>query len=356
MLGITLLALIVAGSGYIVLREVQASMITIDDDAASTNAVEPVEIEVEPGDTTSQIATKLRAAGLIRQPLFFVSLVRLEGLDGKLQAGRYLLDPSMSMSEILIALQHSRVGEVEVTIREGLRIEEVAGVLAQTGVIDAADFVEAASNGRAFQDTHFLLKDLPAGASLEGYLFPDTYRIAATASVTEVIEMMLDNFDQKYGSIERDVRVPNADVHDVVTMASIVQREAARAEEMPLIAAVFWNRLEEENAGETGNRLQADATVQYALGYSEEEQTWWRKNLTLTELEVESPYNTRVNAGLPPGPISNPGMAALTAAAQPDESAEYLYFVADCALDGSHNFATTFEEFQQYEAEFLACQ
>jgi UPF0755 protein len=201
-----------------------------------------------------------------------------------------------------------------------------------------------------------LLKDLPADASLEGYLFPDTYRIAATASVTEVIEMMLNNFDEKYGTIERDVRVPGADVHDIVTMASVVQREAANTEEMPLIAAVFWNRLEEENGAETGNRLQADATVQYALGYSDEEQTWWRKDLTLAELEVESPYNTRQNAGLPPGPISNPGMAALTAAAQPDESAEYLYFVADCALDGTHNFATTFEEFQQYEAEFLACQ
>ncbi len=349
MLGITLLALAVATGSYILLREVRAA-------SAPGPTTEPVVIEIEPGDTTNQVATKLRAEGLIRQPLFFTTLVRMEGLDGQLQAGRYVLEPGMSMGDILIALQHNRVDDVQVTIPEGLRIEEIAERLAETDTIDEEAFIAAAQNGAAFAPDHFLLSSLPPDASLEGYLFPDTYNISATSTVTDVIGMMLTNFDQKYGTIERDVRVPDVTVHEIVTMASIVQREAAQVEEMPLIAAVFWNRLDPENIDETGGGyLQADPTVQYALGYSSLDLDWWRSDLTVLDLEIDSPYNTYENPGLPPGPISNPGLAALSAAAQPAEDAEYLYFVADCALDGSHNFATTLEEFQEFEAQYRAC-
>ncbi len=348
MLGISLIALVLACGGYLLLGEIRAS-------ASASNT--PVEIEIEPGDTTNQIATKLTDADLIRQPVLFTTLVRLQGLDGKLQAGRYVLRPSMTMSEILVALQNSRVAEIQITIPEGLRLEEIAERVAATGVVSAEDFLQTARNADAFKEQYFLLNSLPPGASLEGYLFPDTYRIAATATVTEVMTLMLNRFNEQYRELERDVRVPNVTVHQVVTMASIVEREAARADEMSQIAAVFWNRLKPENANETGGgRLQADPTVQYALGYSAEEQTWWRKNLTFQDLQVASPYNTRVQLGLPPGPISNPGLSALRAAAQPDESANYLYFVASCAKDGSHKFATNFAEFQQYEAEWLACQ
>lgn len=348
MLGITLLALVVACGGYILLSEIRRPV---------AERGEPVEIEIERGASTNQIATRLRAAGLIRQPILFISLVRLKGMENELEAGRYVLAPTMTMSQIIGALQNSRVDEVQVTIPEGLRLEEVAARFAATGIVDEEEFIRTARDGAAFRDRYFLLNSLPQGASLEGYLFPDTYRIAATASVTEVIDLMLNRFVEQYGRIERNVRVPGASVHEIVTMASIVQREAALVDEMPRIAAVFWNRLKPENAAETGGgRLQADPTVQYALGYSQEEQTWWRKDLTLADLQVDSDYNTRTRTGMPPGPISNPGFDALVAAAQPDESANYLYFVADCALDGSHNFAVTFEEFQQFEAEFLACQ
>lgn len=348
MLGIALIGLVIACVGFILLRELRTPA------SVSSN---PVEIEIEPGDSTSRIATKLRADGLIRQPVLFTALARYKNLDDKLQAGRYVLRPDMTVTQILVALQNSRVDEVQVTIPEGLRIEEIANLIGAAGLVSEEQFLEAASNGAAFKDNHFLLSSLPSDASLEGYLFPDTYRIAATANVTEIVELMLDRFDTQYGEIERDVRVPDVSVHQIVTMASIVQREAALIEEMPRIAAVFWNRLAPENADETGGgRLQADPTVQYALGYSVAEQTWWRKNLTVADLQLESPYNTREQPGLPPGPISNPGLDALRAAAQPDESAEYLYFVASCAKDGSHNFATTFEEFQEYEAQFQACQ
>jgi UPF0755 protein len=261
------------------------------------------------------------------------------------------------MNDILVSLQmNAVVEEATITIPEGLRIEEVAEIVAEASNITPDEFLEVARNGEAFQDNHIYLSSLPPGASLEGYLFPDTYRIEVTSTPEEVIERMLNNFDEKYSEFEREIWVSDVDVHDIVTMASVVQREAALVEEMPQIAAVFWNRLAPENVDETGGgRLQADATIQYALGYSQAEQTWWRKNLSAADLTIENPYNTRERTGLPPGPICNPGLAALRAAAQPDSSEEYLYFVADCALDGSHNFATTLAEFQEYEAEFLAC-
>jgi UPF0755 protein len=346
MLGVALVALVVACSGYVLLREIRAPAGVAD---------EPVEVTIEQGDSTSMIATKLSRAELIRQPILFTALVRTQGLDGKLQAGSYLLRPSMTMAEIIGALQNSRVSEIMVTIPEGLRLEEIAARVAASGVIDEAGFLSAARNADPFREQYFLLQSLPAGASLEGYLFPDTYRISATSTVTSVLALMLDRFSEQYATIEKDVRVPNRSVHEIVTMASIVQREAVLTDEMPRIAAVFWNRLDPERGAETVGRLGADPTVQYALGYSQQEQTWWRKELTAENLAIASPYNTRENAGLPPGPIAAPGVDALRAAAQPLENSQDLYFVASCARDGSHQFAATFEEFQQYEAAYLAC-
>jgi UPF0755 protein len=347
MLSVALIALVVACGGYALLREIRAP-------AGSDDA--PVDIAVEPGDSTSAIATKLSRAGLIRQPVLFSALVRTQGLDGKLQAGNYRLTATMSVEEILVALQNSPVIEIQVTIPEGLRLEEIAARFAVTGVVRESDFLEATRDGAAFRERYALLASLPPGASLEGYLFPDTYRITATSTVTDIIDLMLNRFTEQYRTFERNVQVPGRSVHEIVTMASVVQREAAREDEMPRIAAVFWNRLLPEHVAETGGgTLGADPTVQYALGFSQQEQTWWRRDLTQENLQVDSPYNTRLRPGLPPGPISAPGLAALTAAAQPEEGAPFLYFVASCAGDGSHKFAPTFAEFEQYAAEYAAC-
>lgn len=348
MLGISLLALVIACGGYVLLSELRTP---------AAAAGEPVEFVVEPGASTDKIATALKAKGLIRQPALFTFLVRAQGLDRKLQAGRYVLSPTMTMSQILIALQSARMDEIQVTIPEGVRLEEMASILEAAGVTDAEAFLAAARDGERFRDEFFLLSSLPQGASLEGYLFPDTYRFGEQSQPETIIRVMLNRFTEQYATIERNVQVPGVTVHDLVTMASIVQREAARLEEMPLIAGVFWNRLKPENAAIVGGgTLGADATVQYALGYSATEGTWWRKNLTFDDLAINSPYNTRLNPGLPPGPIAAPGLAALTAAAQPDMSAGYLFFVASCARDGSHKFAATYEEFKRYEAEWRACQ
>lgn len=348
MLGVALIALVVSCGGFVALSEIRAP---------ADPEGEPVEFIVEEGASTSDIATELQSEGLIRQPALFTLLARTQDLDGKLQAGRYVLSPTMTMSQIMVALQSSRVEDVQVTFTEGLRLEELAAALEGAGVLSGEAFLAAARDGDRYRNDYFLLGSLPEGATLEGYLFPDTYRFARQADADEVVRAMLSRFAEQYATIERGVRVPGATVHDLVTMASIVQREAALESEMPQIAGVFWNRLKPENApGFGGGLLGADATVQYALGYSTQESTWWRKNLTLGDLQDASPYNTRATPGLPPGPIAAPGLAALTAAAQPDDAAGYLFFVADCAKDGSHNFSTTLEEHSQFEAEWLACQ
>lgn len=348
MLGVALIALVISCGGYVALSEIRAP---------ADPEGEPVEFIVAEGASTADIATELQSEGLIRQPALFTLLARTQDLDGKLQAGRYVLSPTMTMSQIMAALQSSRVADVQVTVREGLRLEEVAAIMEGAGVVSADAFLAAARDGEAYRNDYFLLGSLPEGATLEGYLFPDTYRFAQRAEADEVVRAMLDRFAEQYATIERGVRVPGATVHDLVTMASIVQREAALVSEMSQIAGVFWNRLKPENAPSFGGGLLgADATVQYALGYSTQESSWWRKNLTATDLQSASPYNTRLTPGLPPGPIASPGLAALTAAAQPDDTSGYLFFVASCARDGSHKFATTLEEHSQYEAEWLACQ
>ena len=217
MLGIALIALVLACGGFVTLSELRAPAATEGD---------PVEFVIEPGMTTSEIATNLRAEGLIRQPALFTLLSRSQGLDGKLQAGRYVLSPTMTMSQIMIALQKSQVEDVQVTLREGLRLEEIAASLEAAGIVGSEAFLAVARDGERFRDQYFLLSQLPPNSSLEGYLFPDTYRFERNSDPEQVIRTMLDRFAEQYAKIERAVQVPDATVHAIVTMASIVQREA----------------------------------------------------------------------------------------------------------------------------------
>lgn len=346
-LGVALISFMVACAGYAFLSELRRPV---------NDQPKAIEFEVVDGDSTSTIAGKLRQEGLIRQPLLFSYLVRSKGLDSSLQQGVYTLSPSMTMGEIIAALQVSTPFEERtVQVIEGLRMEEIASIVGAADLPEVTEqgFLDAARDGAAFKAKFALLSALPDGASLEGYLFPDTYRIATTATVTDVIDIMLNRFDEQYKTFETEVKVER-NVHEIVTMASIIQREAARSDEMPNIAAVFWNRLKPEFVAETGNgKLQADPTLQYVLGTPEK---WWPNvnELTPEQIENPNPYNTRVTPGLPPGPISNPGLAALRASARPSDEA-YLYFVASCNEPGAHNFATSIEEFQAFEQEYLNC-
>ena len=357
MLLVVLGALVVAGLSYALLREIQRPV--------DPEAVEPIEFEIQPGQSAAEVGTTLKQLNLIRQPLLFNLMLRERDAAENLKVGTYQLSPSMTMGEIISTLQVApSFEETQFQVIEGTRMEEVAELIVDAGLAATTeDFLAVAGDAAPFKENHARLESIPEGQGLEGYLFPDTYRIKATATITEVIEKMLtDGFDVAYESFENEVLVDET-VHAIVTMASIVQREAANEDEMAHLAYIFWNRLKPEHLAESGGLLGADPTVQYILGYSDEQQTWWRNGLTQADIDAvgDNPYNTRTQRGLPPGPIANPGQEALRAAARPgplrpdgSEGEGDLYFIKKCGED-AHAFSQTLEEHGALEQQLATC-
>jgi UPF0755 protein len=312
----------------------------------------PVVFSIKPGETAGDIALRLKRSGLISDAELFRQLAHYQGADSKLEAGRYELRATMTMGEIIEALQHGRLKEIVVTIPEGWRVEQIAEMLVEEVGVDNDEFL-AVVQGGVF-DYEFL-QNRPAvdtaenvegtSCALEGFLFPDTYNLPVQPTSLDIVERMLANFDQRFTSEMRQmVAEQEMTIYEVVTLASIVEREALVAEERPIIAGVFLNRLEK------GMNLDSCPTVQYALGYQDDTDQWWKTPLTLEELDrVNSPYNTYLHRGLPPGPICNPGLASIQAVLEPVET-DYLYFVAKG--DGSHAFAETFEEHLQNQQKY----
>jgi UPF0755 protein len=306
--------------------------------AVSTDPT-PQRFVVEPGQSVAEIASRLQAQGLINDADLFRLYVRLRGLDATINAGTFTLRPNMNIEEISLALQRSQASEVQVTIPEGQRREEIADLLQQQLGVSADEFRNLTSRASAY--SYPFLAGLPSDATLEGYLFPDTYRLPENPTAQDVVLRMLDNFGQKAGPVLAQAQAAGKNPHELVTLASIVEREAVIPTERPTIASVYANRLR------VGQPLQADPTTQYALGFQPEQQSWWKRGLTLDDLGYSDPagYNTYVNAGLPPGPIASPGLSSIQAALQPVES-NFYYFVASCTGDGTHQFSITFEEHQ----------
>ena len=302
----------------------------------------PVRFVVSPGETATQIAHRLEEAGLIVDADLFRLYIQHEGIDARLEAGEFELSPSMTIPEIAQALLQARAREVVVTIPEGLRAEEVAERLEEAGVTDGDAFLALVRGGDPASlglGPYAFLDDRPEGASLEGYLFPDTYRFPVNAQPTEVLRIFLDNFDRRVTpELRQEAAAKGLSLYTVLILASIVEREAVIPEERPLIASVYLNRLAKDMY------LNADPTVQYAMGYQPDTGQWWKTPVTLEEYRnVISPYNTYLNRGLPPGPICSPGLASIEAVIRPAET-DYLYFVA--TGDGRHVFARTLEEHQ----------
>ena len=292
-----------------------------------------VVLNIPPGSTTDQIADQLREAGVIRSALAFRLRARQSGLDGSFQAGQHVLRRNMSVDEAIEALQKAEVQDRVLTLIEGWRREEIAAYLETQNALSASEFLTLTA-GAGFERE--FLTERPDTASLEGYLFPDTYRIENETTTTEFIEGLLNQFSRKIGGgVSDGFQVNGLNIHQAVTLAAIVEREAQAPAERPMIASVFYNRLN------VNMHLGADPTVQYALGYQESEGRWWKKALTFEDLRVASPYNTYANVGLPPGPICNPGLASLQAVAAPAQS-DFYFFVAKG--DGSHVFSRTLEE------------
>ncbi|MCL6512202.1 MAG: endolytic transglycosylase MltG [Anaerolineae bacterium] len=305
----------------------------------ASNDPTPQTFVVAPGESVVEIGRRLQAQGLIDDPELFRLYVRLKGLDATINAGTFTLRPNMNIEQIALALQRSSAREVQVTIPEGKRREEIAQLLEQQLGVSANEFIRLTSRARAYN--YPFLQGLPADATLEGYLFPDTYRLPENPTAQDVILRMLDNFGVKAAPLLEQARAEGRNPHELLTLASIVEREAVIPAERPTIASVFLNRLQ------VGQPLQADPTTQYALGYQADQGTWWKKGLTLDDLKFVDPggYNTYTNPGLPPGPIANPGLSSIQATLRPAQT-DFYYFVASCNGDGSHQFSVTFQEHQ----------
>lgn len=290
----------------------------------------PVEIEIPSGATTADVAAILAEGGLIRDPNVFRLYVRYRELDAQIVSGRYELSAAMTADEILAKLVAGDVVVRRFTLPEGLTVAMMAEILDEAGVVAQDDFLSAVA--AAAPDNPYLPADLDVEQPMEGYLFPATYEYHSTTSAQDVVAMLLDRF----AAVWTDELLSRADevglsVHEVVTLASIVETEARVAAEQPAIAGVYLNRLA------IGMPLQADPTVYYALGLPRSER------LLYEHLEVDSPYNTYKYPGLPPGPIASPGEDAIRAVLYP-ETHEYYYFVAKNDGSGEHYFAATYEE------------
>ncbi len=291
--------------------------------------------EVLPGESAAQVAARLEAQGLIRSADAFRTYLIYSGMDLTLQSGRHDISPAMSAIEIARAMQDPTPTEGVLVVLPGWRMEEIAAALPTSGLAAAPeDFLRAAAHPPRVLDW------LPASASAEGVLFPGTYRLPRGIPAEAIIETMMKNFALYLSpELKQGFAAQGLSVYEAVILASIVQREAVLDDEKPLIASVYLNRIR------SGMRLEADPTVQYALGRGPDG-NWWKSPLFLSDLQVASPYNTYLNDGLPPAPIANPALSALRAVAFPAQT-PYYFFRAACDGSGRHNFAETFDQHLQ---------
>ena len=317
--------------------------------AAAAPAAGVTTIEIRAGDSAGAIGDVLYLSGLITSARRFDTLVNLLGWGGDLEPGIYTFESGLATYELLRRIHSGETSPLRVTIPEGWRSEQVAALLAEAEVASAAEVLAALRRDANGAGT--LAQERPAGASLEGYLFPSTYRFPLGATADQAVRMMLERFDQ---AVDEEVRTLIArsgrSLHEILTAASIIEREVVLDEERPVVAAVIWNRLNR------GMRLQMDPTVQYAVASNPSRAArdgYWPLDLLAADLQYLSPYNTYVVEGLPPTPIASPGLASIRAAASPAD-VPYLYFVA--RGDGSHVFAVTYEEHETNVERYRASQ
>lgn len=296
----------------------------------------PESFSIDLGETPQSIANRLMQAGLIEDADAFLNYLRYSGLDRTLQAGNYAFEPGLNSLQLAQTLQDATPQEVTLPVLAGWRIEEIAATLPTTGLnITPEEFI---AETKIHPSGYWFLEEVPKGKSLEGFLAPGSYRVSRESSAKDLITLLLDTFNvQISDQLKAGFENQGLSIFAAVKLASIVEREAMVDEEMPIIASVFLNRLA------AGMSLDADSTVQYAMGFNKKQNTWWTNPLSLANLKIKSPYNTYRNPGLPPTPISNPSLNALNAVAFPAQS-PYYYFRALCDGSGKHIFAETFDE------------
>ena len=285
--------------------------------------VTPVAFSVRSGDGVRAIAANLYDQNLIRSATAFFVVVKMLGLETDLQAGEFRLQRTMDARTIAQTLTHG-IADSWITTLEGWRVEEVATKVAKDLEIPESEFLKVAK---------------------EGYMFPDTYMVPRDATVGAIVKVFTDTFDEKITSSMRlEAKKNDLTFPETLILASIVEREGKTDEDRPIIAGILHNRLRADWP------LQADATLQYALGYQTNEKTWWKKELFDEDKKVRSPYNTYLHTGLPPAPICNPGLSAIKAALYPKKT-EYMYYIHDDT--GVAHYAKTLEEHNANVSKFL---
>jgi len=333
------LVVLLAGCGYAGDRGYEWVNTQVHQPVSATS--QPVSVHIEPGEGTSAIADDLAAKGLIRNANVFLLYLRYQRQGARLEAGDFVLDKHMTMVQIVDALGRAKVQQVSVTLREGDTLKLMAQAAQQAHVGTAQDYAAAAHDMTWPYD---FLKGRPASApqNLEGFLFPDTYQLDPGATARDLVKRQLDRFDQQFGpdlraqAAQATPNRPAESVYAIVTLASIVEREVRKDPDRAIVCGIFYNRLAK------GMALQDDVTVLYGLDKLQ-------GPLTEPDKQKDTPYNTFLHTGLPAGPISNPGLATISACVNPQKSPN-MYFFADAK--GETHYARTFAEFQQQQQQF----
>ncbi len=290
------------------------------------DAGENIYMVVKPGTTASEISDRLMQLGVIDSRLRFWWLMKLQGDAGKFKTGTYAFTPHMDEQAVLDKLVAGDTTVVKFTIPEGFGIKEIAKRLADEGLVDEQEFLAEAKD---FAPYDYMKKRPNVRYAAEGYLFPDTYVIHSDVSAEGIMKMMAEDFDTRLTpALRQQAAAKGLSIHDLITLASLVEKEARYDEDRPIIAQVFFKRLQ------MGMPLQSDTTLQYLMAGPKED-------VSIEDTKIDSPYNTYQHEGLPPGPIASPGMKSILAVLNPANT-DYLYFVAD--RQGHNHYSQTYDE------------
>ncbi len=300
------------------------------------NLSKEITLVIPPREGVVEMARKLEEKEIIRESLFFVLYATFSGKFRSLQAGYYQLSPSMSVSEIANKIYQGETTQIRLTIPEGWRSDEIANYLDQTGLFDGQTFLSLVNSIK--NDNFEILTERPAERNLEGYLFPDTYFLPYNSSEKTLIEMMLTNLQNRLPLADlQEIERQGKSLFEILTMAALIQREVRSEKDKRLVSGILWRRIE------IGMPLQVDATIIFLT----------RKRTTrisIEETRIDSPYNTYLNLGLPPGPISNPGLKSIQAAIYPLAS-EYLFYLSKPT--GETVFSRNFQEHIEAKNRYL---
>jgi len=302
---------------------------------------------VNAGESTNQISENLFSQKLIKSKLAFETYVWARGWEGTIKAGEHTLSPKLSVREIAGALVRGDTinRETDIKIIEGWRINDIDKYLADNQILAAGEFKALADNELQVKSAKLkafdFLNNIPESATLEGYLFPDTYRVFKDSSAEDIAAIMLANFDRKLNpELWNEIERQGKSVHEIITMASLIEKEVRTAEDMKIVSGIFWNRIN------NGQALQSCATLAYIIGvnktqYSEE------------DTKIDSPYNTYQNRGLPPGPIANPGLNAINAAIYPTPNNYNFFLTAEVNGEDKVIYSETFEDHVRNKGIYL---